>query len=169
MAWLLILSVILAADTVEVKGTTGLSYRLFVNQDKLYLQYKFARNWSEPMKLDSGDISEYAIAITPGDYLHIAYIKNQRVCYRTTLKPTTKEFIKHNKKPPWSTWVFVSIYFTEPASNISIGTEGQYLYIIWQAPAYDYPEITETWKRRKLVHEQLYRWFTPVCLSKPKL
>ncbi len=166
MAWLLVLSIFLATDTVEVKGTTGLSYRLFVNQDKLCFQYKLGRNWPEPMKLDSGDISEYVITVTPGDYLHVAYIKNQRVCYRTTLEPITKESIKQNKKPPWSTWVFVSPCFTEPASNISIGTEGSYLYVIWQALAYDYPEITETWKTRKSLNGSLFEWSEPICLSK---
>jgi hypothetical protein len=159
----------LSPDTLEVKRTTGLSYRLFVNQDKLCFQYKLGRYWSEPTKLDSGDISEYAITVTAGDYFHLAYCKNRRVCYRTTLEPVTKESIKHNQKPHWSTWVLISPYFTEPASNISIDVEGEYLYIIWQTPAEDNLKVTERWERKKLVQEQLYRWFAPVCLSKPKL
>ncbi len=156
----------LSLDIVKVNGTNGLSYRLFVNQNKLCFQYKLGRNWSEPTKLDSGEISEYAITVTSGDYLHVAYCKNQRVCYRTTLEPITKESIKHNKKLPWSTWVFVSPYFTEPASNISIGTEGEYFYVIWQAPAEDNPKVTETWKRRKSLNGSLFEWSEPICLSK---
>jgi hypothetical protein len=161
--------IFLSQDTIEVKGTNGMAYRVFAEQRKLCFQYKLGRNWSEPMILDTGDVSEPSIALTPDDYLHLAYCKNRRVCYRTTLEPITKESIKNKKKPHWSTWVFVSPYFTEPASNISIRTEGDYLYVIWQSPAKNNPKVTETWKRIKLISNPLYRWFAPECLSKSSL
>lgn len=151
---------------LEIKGSNNLSYQLFINQDELCFRYKLSRNWSEPTKLDSGDISEYAVAISPGNYIHVAYCKNQRVCYRTTLEPVTFQSIKQRITPKWSTWVYVSPYFTEPASNISIGIENKYLYVIWQSLANDNPKVTETWKRRKLINEPFYQWLTPVCLSK---
>ena len=168
----IILAIIISQSTpatISVKGTKNISYRMYVNNDKLCFQYKYEKNWSEPTKLDSGDISEYSIAITSGDNIHIAYCKNQRVCYRTTLEPITKEFIKYNKKPHWSTWIFVSPYFTEPAYNISIRINGIYLNIIWQTPAKNNLEITETWKRIKLISDPLYSWYTPECLSKTNL
>ncbi len=52
MVWLLILSVFLTTDTVEVKGTNGISYQALVNQDTLYFQYKTGHKWSNPIEIN---------------------------------------------------------------------------------------------------------------------
>ena len=165
MALIVILSIFCLQDTIEIKTIQGMSYRIFNEQDNLCFQYKAERNWSEPMILDNGNISEYAFTITPGDYLHIAYCKDNRVCYRTTLEPITFKLVKNNGLPKWSTWVFVSPYFTEPVSNISIGFEDKYLYVIWHAPVAGNSTLNETWKRMKIINEPIYKWFTPQCMS----
>ncbi|MDH5186963.1 MAG: T9SS type A sorting domain-containing protein [candidate division WOR-3 bacterium] len=56
MAWLLILSIFLATDTVEVKGKRGLSYRVFTNQQNLCFQYKVGKNWSVSAILGLGKL-----------------------------------------------------------------------------------------------------------------
>lgn len=151
-----------STNPIEIKGSNGLSYRLFVNQDKLCFQYKLSRNWSELTKLDSGDISEYVITVTSGDYLHVTYCKNQRVCYRTTLEPITKESIKQNMKPPWSTWVVVSIYFTEPASNLILEISGEWVCVVWRDPNEDgNSDYGEIWQRKRRMDWPIEQWTTP--------
>jgi len=163
MVWLLILSIFLATDTVEVKGTTGLSYRLFINQNKLCFQYKLGKNWSEPTKLDSGNISEYSAIITAGDYLHVVWRKENSIYYITTLEPVDPSAIRQGIQPVWSEIVPISEpEQTEPASNPFVEAQGEWVYAVWRGPNQegnsDYGEI---WQRRRRMDWPVEQWTTP--------
>jgi hypothetical protein len=151
-------------NPINIKGTNGLSYRLFVNQDKLCFQYKLGRNWSEPTRLDSGNISEYTVAITPGDYLHIVWTKQGRVYYKTNIYPVIpKDTIQ------WERFVIISPYFTEPASNLSVNTCSKFIFVDWSAPSEDALKRMEKWRRARWLDRPPFNWETPECLNEPLL
>jgi len=154
------------SDTVEAKGTKGISYRAYVNQDTLYFQYKAGSKWSASIVIDNGDVASPSMAITSGDYLHIAWCNNGRICYRTNYQPITANSIKHDSNSVWSEKVFISPYFAEPASNISIAISGEYVKVTWQAPAEYDSTIDEKWQRRRWLQDVPNAWESPECLSK---
>ena len=158
----IILSIIISqstADTLLVKGTRNISYRLYISNDNLCFQYQAGRNWSEPIILDSGDISEYSVALTTGDYLHIVWCKAGRVCYRTNDEPITPMSVKDNRKPQLSPFIFISTYFTEPAFNISIKSTGEWIYAVWRVSNELQPEV---WARRRWLLDPPNEWEVPV-------
>ena len=129
----------LSLDTVEVKGTTGLSYRLFVNQNKLCFQYKLGRNWSEPTILDNGDVSSPSLSITPKDLLHVVWQRTDeersRIYYITTLEGITPDIIRQGIPPVWSDkWQISQPDRTEPATNPTTEAHGEYVYAAWRGP-----------------------------------
>ncbi len=149
---------------IEIKGSNNLSYRLFINHDKLCFQYKLGKNWSEPTKLDIGDISEYAVAITPGDYLHIVWTKQGRVYYKTNIYP-----VKPKDTIQWESFIIISPNFTEPASNLTIEILGEYVSVSWQATLEDKPKRIEKWRRARWLKHPPFNWEIPECLSEPLL
>ena len=163
MVWLLVLSIFLAADTVEVKGTRGLYYRVFVNDDILYFQCKAKDNWFKPVALDSGDVASPSMAITIGDYLHIAWCKGSGVYYRINLEPITKNTLKSKIIPQWSAKIKISTHMpqTEPASELFIQTYGDTIFIDWYCPG-EIGNSKEKWRRKKWILDPYYEWFPPV-------
>jgi hypothetical protein len=153
----------LSSDTVDIKGTTGLFYQLFVNQNKLSFKYKVGRNWSPPTQLDSGDISEYVIAVTKGDYLHIAWCNAGKVCYQMNYKPILHSSLKKDKKLYWTEREFISPYFTEPASNISVKVSDKWVSVMWKSPnEQNNSEYEEIWQRKGLIRlGEPPRWHYP--------
>jgi hypothetical protein len=169
MVWLLILSIFLATDTVEVKGTTGFSYRLFINQDKLCFQYKLSRNWLEPTILDTGEVYEPSISITPKDLLHIVWRKEDRIYYITTLEGITPDYIRGSGQPSWSDIYPISTQdpLTEPASNPFVEAQGEWVYVVWRGPNEEgNPDYGEIWQRRGRIRpDSLPIWFPPQNIS----
>jgi hypothetical protein len=166
---MLILSIIInqsTADTLLVKGTRNISYRLYISNDNLCFQYQAGRNWSEPTKIDSGGISEYAVAIKPGDYLHIVWSNNRKLCYQTNYKPITSNSLKHNDRSIWSERIFISTYYTEPVSNISTTIKDEYIYVTWQVPVEGDSIIFEKWRRVRWIYDVPNAWEPTECISK---
>ncbi|MDH5187124.1 MAG: hypothetical protein OEW70_08695, partial [candidate division WOR-3 bacterium] len=154
MAWFLILLVFLATDTVEVKGTRGLTYRVFVYNGILYFQCKAGDNWFKPTVLDSGDCSSPSIAISPKGYLHVVWQRKrentQSVYYEATLDKVTPTIIYEtqgnldwSEKYPVSYW---PDYPTEPASNPFVEAYGDKVFVTWRGPYNETNEIGEIWR-----------------------
>jgi len=165
------LSIILAAiisisqvsvDTIELKGTHNIDYRIFTNKSTLCFQYKINKNWSA-LKVIDEKVSEYTMTITSGDYVHIVWCKDGRVYYKTNALPIL------NKKDTirWECNVAISPYFCEPTSNISIDSKGEYLNVTWSAPAKDDPATQEIWRRARWLENTPLDWEMPECLSEP--
>ena len=163
MAWLLILSFFLAAETVEVKGTRGISYRAFVNQDTLYFQYKTGRKRSASIVIDNDDVASPSMAISSGDYLHIVWCKQGKVYYRTNLEPITKISLKNKINPQWSTKIKISTQMPqiEPASDLFIETLGDTVFIEWYSPG-ELGDDKVIWRRKRWILDPYYEWFQPV-------
>jgi len=155
-------------DTIEVKGTNGLSYRVFVNDSKLCFQYKAGRNWSEPMILDTGDVSSPSIAVTPKDILHVVWQRTDeeqsRIYYITTLDEVTPDMIRGGTKPQWSEIVPVSTPInpiTEPASNPSTEAYGEYVYAAWRGPNENGEFPGDVWRRARWLELPPGEWYPP--------
>lgn len=166
MFFILLLTIISASpisrDTVELKGIGGITYRMMVVNNEFSFQYRLKQNWSEPTKLDSGDISEYSVALTTGDYLHIVWCKAGRVCYRMNDEPITPISVKDNRKPQLSPFIFISSYFTEPASNLTLEVSGEWINIGWRSTnEEDNQNHEEIWQRRKRMDWPVWQWTTP--------
>ncbi len=163
MVWLLIFTIFLASDTVEVKGTNGISYRTLVNQDTLYFQYKINHKWSEPTIIDNGDVGSPSMAISSGNYLHIVWCKQGGVYYRTTLQPITKNSIKKEINQLWSSKIKISTHMaqTEPASDLFIEARGDTVLIEWQSSG-ELGDNKEIWRRKRRILDPYYEWFQPV-------
>ncbi len=130
--------------------------------------------------LDTGDIPNGSavytpsIAITPGDYLHIAWCKEGRVWYKTTLEPVSPWTIRQGIPPVWSEKVPISTQdpLTEPASNPFVETDGEWVYLVWRGPNEDSipnPNYGEIWQRRRRMDWPITRWTNPINKSKSPL
>lgn len=157
MVWLLIFLNFLATETVEVKGTRGLTYRVFVNDGILYFQCKAKDNWFKPTVLDSGDCSSPSIAISPKGYLHVVWQRKREdtksVYYSATLDKVTPTIIYETQgNLDWSEKTQVSTQdpLTEPASNPFVEAYGDKVFVTWRGPYDETNEIGEIWKRLKL-------------------
>ncbi len=148
-----------------------MAYRVFVNQRKLCFQYKLGRNWSEPMILDSGDVYEPSISITPKDLLHIVWRKEDRIYYITTLDGITPDYIRGGGEPRWSDRIPISRPVepvTEPASNPFTETYGEYVYAAWRGPN-EYGEFPgDVWRRKRWLWHPPERWFDPENQSRTR-
>jgi hypothetical protein len=172
MAWLLILSIFLAADTVEVKGTRGLYYRVFVNDGILYFQCKAKDNWFKPVALDSGDVASPSMAIGPEGYLHVVWQRKrentQSVYYEATLDKVTPTIIYETRgNLDWSEKAQVSTQdpLTEPASNPFVEAYGDKVFVTWRGPYDENNETGEIWKRWGYITEPIEEWSSPVNQS----
>jgi hypothetical protein len=151
-----------SSDTVEVKGTNGMVYRIFSAQRKLCLRYKLRRNWSEPMILDSGDVSEPSISITPKDLLHIVWRKEDRIYYVTTLDGITPDYIRNQGQPNWSDIYPISEpERTEPASNPFTETYGDTVFAAWRGPNEEGQFPGDIWRRARWIRYPPSRWEDP--------
>ncbi len=159
MVWLLIFTIFLVGDTVEVKGTRGLAYRVFIDKGKLYFQCKAKDNWFKPVVLDSGDCYSPSIAVIPQDLLHVVWQRRREntrsIYYTVTLEGVTPSIIyETGGNLNWSEKVPVSYvygYPTEPASNPFVESFGDSVYITWRGPNETGNDIGEIWKRWKWV------------------
>ncbi len=152
----------LVSDTVEAKGTKGISYRVLVNQDTLSFQYKINHKWSDPIVLDNGNVASPSMAISSGNYLHIVWCKKGGVYYRTTFEPITKNILKNKIILQWSPKIKISTRMpqTEPASDLFIQTYGDTIFIDWYCPG-EIGNSKEKWRRTKWILEPYYEWFLP--------
>jgi hypothetical protein len=98
---------------------------------------------SLPETLDAaGPTSCYgaSVAVSPGSYVHVAWIRGQSVIYR------------QRSISGWSAQVPVSDTVwppTEPASNPSVEAYGDYVYCVWRGP-HDSTNLTgEIWRRSR--------------------
>ncbi|MCX8015325.1 MAG: hypothetical protein N2748_04825 [candidate division WOR-3 bacterium] len=165
LAIILTISLFFSLDTVEITGIQNIHYRLFTSDSNLYFQYKINKHWSVAQKIDE-EVSEYKMAVTDGDYIHIVWIKQGRVYYKMNIYPVTKDSLKKQGTPRWECSIAISIPdLTEPASNISIGVDGEYLYATWQSPLAGNPSQTEKWRRARRLGQTPFDWNTPRCLS----
>jgi len=124
--------------------------------------------------LDSGDVSEPAIAITPKDFLHIVWRKEDRIYYVTTLTGITPEDIRNGGQPVWSERVPISTRPpqrpTEPASNPFVEAEGEWVYVVWRGPNEEgNPNFGEIWQRRRRMDWPIEQWTTPANKSRTPL
>jgi hypothetical protein len=147
-------------DTIQVKATSNINYRIFTNDCNLYFQCKTNKNWTVPITIDKGNISEYAMTVTSGDYIHIVWCKDGRVYYKTNQLPITRQ-----DSIQWECNIAISPNFTEPASNIFIRTNGDYIYATWQAPLEDSPSQIETWQRARWLGDTPFEWESPQNIS----
>jgi len=150
-----------STDTLELKGTQDIYYQVFTNKSTLCFKCKTNKNWSVPKVIDE-HVSEYAMTVTFGDYVHIAWCKEGRVYYKTNIFPITKK-----DTIQWERFIIISPYFTEPSFNISIDTKGEWINVTWSAPAEDDPTIQEIWQRARWLEEPPDTWEDPECLSEP--
>jgi len=121
--------------------------------------------------LDSGDVTEPAIAITPKDFLHIVWRKADRIYYVTTLTGITPEDIRGGGQPSWSQIAPISRPIepvTEPASNPFVEAEGEWVYVVWRGPNEEgNPNFGEIWQRKGQIRPgQLPQWFDPKNMSR---
>ena len=150
------------SNGVITRSTQNISYRVFVNDSNLYFQYQINKNWSAPKVIDE-KVSEYAMTLSSGDYVHIAWCKDGKVYYKTNQLPLTrKDTIR------WECNIAISPNFTEPASNISIYTKNDYIYVNWQTPLEGNPNQVEKWRRTRWLEDTPFEWETPECLSEPR-
>ena len=169
MAWFLILLVFLATDTVEVKGTRGLTYRVFVYNGILYFQCKAGDNWFKPTVLDSGDCSSPSIAISPKGYLHVVWQRKngerQSIFYSVTTEGVTPLIIHENEgNLPWSEKFPVSYepgYPTEPASNPFVEGYGDSVFVVWRGPYEQQNNTGEIWRRIRWIYRPPDEWAPP--------
>lgn len=113
--------------------------------------------------LDYGeDISSPSIAITPGDYLHVVWRKENSIYYITTLEPIDPSAIRQGIQPVWSDIVPISTQdpLTEPASNPFVEAQGEWVYVVWRGPNdLGNPDFGEIWQRRGRIRPgQLPEW-----------
>jgi hypothetical protein len=168
MVWLLILSIFLAADTVEVKGTRGLTYRVFVNSGILYFQCKAKDNWFKPTVLDSGNIASPSMAIGPEGCLHVVWQRKrentQSVYYEATLDKVTPSIIYETRgNLDWSEKYSITqdFPFTEPASNPFVEAYGDKVFASWRGPYDENNEVGEIWRRQRDIANPINDWFDP--------
>ncbi len=177
---ILAISLITSPDSVTIRNTQNISYRVFMHPVRkiplhdslkvdtlsngvnsiLYFQYKTNKDWSTPKIIDE-NISEYAMTVTSGDYVHIVWCKDGRVYYKTNQLP-----LSHTDTTQWECNLAISIpELTEPASNISIYTKNDYIYVNWQVPLEGNPNQVEKWRRARWLGNTPFEWETPECLS----
>ena len=152
------------ADTIELKGTQNIYYRAFINESTLCFQYKTNKNWSASKIIDE-NVSEYAMTVTSGDYIHLVWVKQGRVYYKMNMYPVTKDSLKKNGTPRWECNIAISPYFTEPASNLAIYTKDGFLNVIWQVPLEGYLSQVENWRRARWLGNTPFDWEEPQNIS----
>jgi hypothetical protein len=155
-----------SVDTIEIKGTHNIYYRVFTNESTLYFQYKTNKNWSATKVIDE-NVSEYAMIITAGDYIHLVWIKQGKVYYKMNMYPVTKDLLKKDGTPKWECNIAISPNFTEPASNLTIYPKNDYIYVNWQTPLEGNSTQVEKWRRARWLGNTPFEWETPECLSEP--
>ncbi|NPV14864.1 T9SS type A sorting domain-containing protein [candidate division WOR-3 bacterium] len=144
------------------------------NFNYLYFSAFDSENVYYSVVLDSGDVVTPSIAITPGDYLHIAWCKDNRVYYQTTLQPITPNQVRQGQQPVWSAKVPVSTPttpITEPASNPFIEAQGEWVYVTWRGPNEEGDSTKgEVWQRKgKIQPGTTPDWYRPWNLSRSPL
>jgi len=159
---ILAISLITSPDTTTIQSMQNISYRVFANDSSLYFQYKTNRNWTVPITIDKGNISEYAMTATSGDYVHIVWCKDGRVYYKINYVPITPQFIRDNKEPKWVYNVVVSPSFSEPAKDLSIFARNDFVFVDWKCPMENDSNNNELWRRGGLIIPgNLTCWYDP--------
>ncbi|MEO0077226.1 MAG: T9SS type A sorting domain-containing protein [candidate division WOR-3 bacterium] len=174
LALILAISLFVSSDTMEVKGTRNIIYRVFVSNQNLYFQYKAGKNWSKPTILDSGNCYSPSIAVTPGDYIHIVWqrdVDDGKIFYKTTLEKVHPDDIRQGRLPEWSEPYRVSYYSifpTEPASNPFVEAYGEYVYAAWRGPNENGEFPGDIWRRARKVWAPPEEWLPPENKSKTR-
>jgi hypothetical protein len=158
---LLAISLFSSSDTIVVKGTQGMFYRLFANDSNLYFQYKADKNWSASKIIDE-KVSEYAMTVTSGEYIHLAFIKQGTVFYKMNMYSVNKDSLRKENTPRWECNIAVSPSFCEPASNLEFFIDGEYFNFIWHAQS-EYKSLNEEiWQRKgQIRYKELPEWREP--------
>jgi hypothetical protein len=154
-----------SVDTIELKGIHNIYYRAFTNESTLCFQYKTNKNWPAPGIIDQ-NVSEYAMTITSGDFIHLVWIKQGSVYYKMNMYPATKDSLRKANTPRWECNIAISEPgLTESASNLTIYTKGEYIYVSWQTPLEGSPNQVEKWRRSRWFGDTPFEWGDPECLS----
>jgi hypothetical protein len=177
-------SLVFATTSPGAPGYDGnLGYVVYTTKDQEISNIHFSAFDSGGVYYDtildsgSGDISVSApsIAITPADYIHIVWQREEqggdvsRIYYVTTLDAITPDDIRHGREPRWSELFNVSyfnIFPTEPASNPFVDAYGERVYVVWKGPNEDGNPIGEIWQRSGQIWPgHLPIWGTPRNVS----
>ncbi len=141
-------------------------------QDHSYIRFSAfdsMGSWYDVI-IDEGNVSSPSIAITPGDFFHIVWQKDDRIYYKTTLEKITPELIRQGEQPLWSEPFNVSytnLYPTEPASNPFVEAQGEWIYIAWRGPNEEGNSVYgDIWQRQGELHQgNLPEWREPRNVS----
>jgi hypothetical protein len=158
LSLILVISLFTSSDTILIRGTQN---RIFTNDSNLYFQCKTNKNWAVPIIIDKGNISEYAMTATSGDYIHIVWCKDGKVYYKTNQIPITRlNTIR------WECNIAISVpELTEPASNLIIYTKDDYIYVYWQTPYESNSAQVEKWQRARWLGNTPFDWEEPQNIS----
>ncbi len=153
-------------DTIILKGTENIYYRVFTSDSNLYFQHNANKSWSAPQKIDE-KVSEYAMTVTDGDYIHLVWIKQGRVYYKMNMYPINKDSLRKDGTPRWECNINISStsFPTEPASNLAINIKGEYICVTWQAPNDYDSKVTEKWRRVRWLYKTPFDWQDPQNIS----
>jgi len=149
-----------SSDTIAIKSTQNISYRVFTNDSNLYFQCKTNKNWAVPITIDKGNISEYAMTATSGDYIHIVWCKDGRVHYKTNQMPITRQDTIR-----WECNIAITPNFTEPASNLAVYSKDDYIIVNWQTPLEGNCNQVEKWRRARWLGNTPFEWEEPQNIS----
>lgn len=144
----------------------NLGYVVYATKDQDHSYIRFSAfdsmgNWYTTI-IDEGNVSSPSLAITPGDFFHIVWRKDDRIYYITTLDKIIPEMIRQGHQPVWSDPYPISTQDpqTEPASNPFVEAQGEWVYAVWRGPdSLGNPEYGDVWQRRGRIQPgQLPEW-----------
>jgi hypothetical protein len=96
-----------------------------------------------------------------GDYIHLVWVKQGRVYYKTSQFPVTRQDTIR-----WECNIAISVPgLTEPASNITIYTKDDYIYVNWQTLLENNPNQIEKWQRARWLENHPFDWEEPQNIS----
>ncbi len=174
LAIILAISLFTSSDTAQVKGSQNTIYRVYVNNNNLYFQYKTGKYLSPPTILDSGNCSSPSIAVTPGDYIHVVWQKEKDgisgIYYRTTPPGyLTNNYLIRTQPIVWSDTFRVSQFpegYTEPTFYPSVEAYGQSVFVAWRGKNIIGQNTGEIWRRERYVEHQYNDWNDPQNMSR---
>jgi len=109
-----------------------------------------------------------SIAVSPYDYIHIAYNYYAGYIYYRTILSSTNNYLTRTQSLTWSNQYRVSQYDanTEPASYPSVETYGNLVFVAWRGKNESGQNIGEIWRRKGLIQPgQLPYWYAPQNMS----
>jgi len=115
-----------------------------------------------------------SIAITPGDYIHIAYQHlpygfPNRIYYITDTIPTNNYSTRQYGVANWSPTFRVSYHqdmsYIEPASYPSVEAYGNSVFVAWRGKNASGGDIGEIWRRKRNLSNHYDNWYDPQNMS----